>query len=78
MRDKEVKIEELTLRIPGAYENEAQAIGQDVMQQVADSLPASFQNRYIDTMNLKMNISPGTSKNEMTKLIAEAILKGFV
>ncbi len=64
--------------MPGAYEKDAQSIGEDAMQQVAKSLPPSFQNKRLDTLNLKVSISQGASSTEMTRLIAEAILKGLV
>ena len=78
MLDKEMKIEKLTLRIPGEYENDAKEIGQDVAQLVAESLPSSFQNRQLDIMNLKLTISHGMSRIEITKLIANEILKGLI
>jgi hypothetical protein len=78
MPGKEVKIEEMRIRVPGAFEKDAQSIGQDAMQQVARSLPPSYQNKRLDAINLKVNISQGASGTEMTKLIAEAILRGLV
>ncbi|MCX6224183.1 MAG: hypothetical protein NTV01_05455 [Bacteroidia bacterium] len=78
MQDKVLNIEEMTLRLPGVNEKDAHDIAQDVAQRVAANLPDSFQNRRLDTLDLKLSISPGTSGTEMTKLIAEAILKGLV
>jgi len=78
MPDKEVSIEEMKLRVPGLNKMEAEEIGKEVMRQVAESIPPSFQNKRLDAVDIKVNISQGASRNEMTKLIAEAILKGLV
>jgi hypothetical protein len=78
MQGKEVKIEEMRLRIPGMDEKEAQTIGQEVIQQVAASLPTIFQNKRLDELNLKVNIYHEASRTEKIKLIAEAIIKGLI
>jgi hypothetical protein len=78
MPGKEVKIEEMRLRVPGVFEKDAQSIGENAMQQVAISLPPTLQNKRLDALDLKVNVSQGASRTEMTRLIAEAILKGLV
>jgi len=78
MHDHELNIEEMVLRIPGVNEQEAQVIGQDVVKHIADNFPASYQNRNLEALDLKVTVSQGTSGKEMTKIIAEAIMKGLV
>jgi hypothetical protein len=78
MQDKIVNIEQMTLRIPGVNEKEGHDIGREVVQRVADQLPASYQARRLNALDLKLTVSTGTSRSEMTKLITEAILIGLV
>jgi hypothetical protein len=78
MQDKIVTIKHLTLRIPGVNEQEADVIGQEVAQSVADHLPDSFKARRLNALNLKLTVSPGAYRNEMTALITEAILRELV
>lgn len=78
MDNNEVKIEELVLRLPGEYEDQAQNTGMEITKQVAEKLPEAIQNRHLDSLSLKIEISQGTSQSELTKLISEAILRGLV
>ena len=77
MQDRELNIDEIVLRIPGVDEQEAYAIGRNAIQHIAENLPASFQSRNLESLDLRVTISPGTSVTAMTKIIAEAIMKGL-
>lgn len=78
MQNNEVHIEEMKLRVPGMNEKEAYNMGQEVAQRLAESLHVSIPNRCLKILDLKLTLSPGTNRNEMTLIITEAILKGLV
>ncbi len=78
MDNNEVKIEELVLRLPGEYEDQAQNTGMEITKQVAEKLPEAIQNIHLDSLSIKIEMSQGTSQSELTKLISEAILRGLV
>jgi len=78
MANEDFKIEDFVLRVPGLSEEEAGILGQDVAQQVADSL-ADYQNvRHLGALHLRVSVPHGTSRTDMSKVISEAILKGLI
>lgn len=78
MSNNEVKIEQITLRVPGMNNEDAHNLGQKVVHHIAQSLPSTVQNKRLDAINLKVNCAPGISHTAMVKAIAETILKGLV
>ena len=76
MDDKEIKIEELVLRIPELTEEEANGLGKEVARRVADGLPSQSSLRELGALNLRVTVTPGTPCTQMASVIAEAILKG--
>jgi hypothetical protein len=72
-----LEIEELILRVPGYTREEARQLGQEVARRVADGL-SEGGNGHLGALDLRVNVPPGTSRSQLAKLIAEAILKGLV
>ena len=77
MENSEVKIEEMVLRLPGKYEEQAQNMGREITRQVADRLPLAIQNRKLDSLTLKVNVPEGASKSTVMTLLSEAIIRGL-
>ena len=73
-----LEIEELVLRVPGYTREEARQLGEEVARRVADGLFDQQGSVNLGAIDLRVNVPPGTSKSQMAKLIAEAILKGLV
>lgn len=73
-----LRIEELVLRVPGYNKEEAQTLGQEVARHVADGLPVQQRDRYLGALDLRLSVPAGTSRRQIARLIAEAILKGLV
>lgn len=73
-----LKIDELILRVPGHSEEEARSLGEEVARRVADGLPVQQRERYLGSVDLRVRIPHRTSKSQMAKLIAQAILKGII
>ncbi|MCK5486565.1 MAG: hypothetical protein KAI86_10150, partial [Desulfobacterales bacterium] len=59
-------------------EEEGRRLGNEVAQRVGDGLPAQYRSRHLDALDLNVSVPAGTSRSQMAKLIAEAILKGLV
>ena len=78
MENSEVKIEELVLRLPGKYEEQAQNMGREITRQVEERLPFAIQNRKLDSLTLKVNIPEGASQSTIMTLISDAIIRGLV
>lgn len=73
-----VEIETLHLRLPGLTRDEAQSVARKVSEQVSKRLPRRRTTQRIDTINLRVNLSAGLSQDEISKLIARAILEKLV
>ena len=55
-----LEIEELVLRVPGYTREEARQLGQEVARRVADGLSDQQSSVDLDTLNLRVNVPPGT------------------
>ncbi len=73
-----VEIETLHLRLPGLSRDEAQSVARKVSDQVSKRLPRGRKAQRIDAINLRVNLSAGLSQDELSKLIARAILEKLV
>jgi hypothetical protein len=73
-----LEIEELILRVPGYTREEARQLGEEVARRVADGLSDQQSSVNLGALDLRVNVPPETSRSQLAKLIAEAILKGLV
>jgi hypothetical protein len=78
MKQNEVHINEMNLRFAGMNMEEARQTAQDVAHAVSTGLPAGVANKSLDTLDLKVRVPYGSSRAEMSILIAEAVLKGLI
>lgn len=69
----EVRIDQLTLRIPGLSAEEGREIGEAVCRKVADSLPPIDRPVHLDRLHLRLEIPAGTTRSRLSGLIAAAI-----
>ena len=70
-----VHIGRLHLRIPGVSREEAQRMGEDVAQRISDSLPGEGRRERLGALDMRVRIQPGTSRDNLAKLIAQSILE---
>ncbi len=71
-----IEIKELILRIPGLNPEEAQKLGEEVAQRLADNLPPGVGSRcYLDHLNVHLTIPTGASRSHLAHMISDAILK---
>jgi hypothetical protein len=73
-----LQIEELTLHALGFDQAEAHQLSQEVAQYLVDRLPADYRYNTLDALSLRVTIPPGTTRSQVAKSIAEAILRGLV
>lgn len=78
MKNREVHIKEMKLRVPGYTQERGRELGPEVARQLAKRLPAHLRNRRIDAMNLQVKAPAGMSSPALTTLITDAILKGLI
>ena len=78
MPEQKVIIENLTVRLPGQFKNNAQDIGQDIASNLSARLPRHFKSNRYDSLNFRVNISNETTRIQLTTLITDAILKGLI
>jgi hypothetical protein len=71
-------IENLILRTQTKNKKEAYDLGQDVIKKIVNGLPPVIKNRTFGKSNLEVTVPSRISKREITKFIAEEILKGLI
>ena len=70
-----VKIDSLNLCMPGVSKEEARAMGQNVAERVARSLPERTKNTHLGAVFLRVRVPVGTPRDEIEKLVALSILE---
>ena len=78
MPERKVNIENLSIRLPEQFRDEAQNLGQDLARNLSMKLPRHFNSNHFDSLNYRVIISKETTRSQLTTLITEAILKGWV
>ncbi len=73
MAGETVRIERLTLRVPGLTREEAGALGHDLARQLAEGLPAGSVDRRPDALSLRVTLPAGTSRDRLAGLIGDRI-----
>lgn len=72
-----LQIEEFRLRMPGQSEEEGRLLSEAVARRVSRQLPANGGDRQLGRLDLRVKIPPGTSRDRMATLIAEAIVRSL-
>lgn len=75
IKNSMVEIKELLLRIPGLGAEEAQRLGEEIAQMIANKLPVGVGGRYIDNLDLQITIPAGNSKNDLAEKVSASILE---
>lgn len=78
MADETLKIEELHVKIPGLSAGEGRNLGEEVARHIGEGLPSQNKLRHLGSLNLRLNIPPGTPGTQMASVIAQAIFKGLI
>ena len=78
MAAETVRIDELVLRVPGLGKEEAQRLGQEVVQRIADRLPPQVRLRHLRALDLRVAISVRTPRRKLAQLITDPILEKLV
>ena len=64
----------MLLRVPGLSEAEAERLGREVAQRIADDLPPGVGRRYLDNLNLQLTIPAGAPSYRLVEAISTAII----
>ena len=78
MRDKKINIENLTIRLPEKFKDEAHDIGQEVARNLSIKFSGYHKPDHYGSINNRVTISDHTTRSQLTTLITEAILKGLL
>lgn len=74
MNPPTLRIDELSLRVPGLNPRDAQRFAEQVAQQLAAQLPGTLAPRQIGTLQLKLK-SPQGSRSELPTTIARSLAR---
>ena len=77
MPDQKVNIENLTIRLPEKFKDEAHDIGQEVAQNLSIKFSGHHKPDIYGSINNRVTISNHTTRSQLTTLITDAILKGL-
>ncbi|MBN1875042.1 MAG: hypothetical protein JXA33_12490 [Anaerolineae bacterium] len=78
MENEQVRIDRMRLRVPGLDAECADSLGREVVQHVANGLPAEMRPRRLGALDVRVTIPVGTPRDRLAMVIAEAILRGLV
>jgi hypothetical protein len=77
MENNEVKIEEIILRFPKEFKKVHHRIGKEIMTKITNNLSIAIQYKRLDSIAIRVEIQGKKSHDEISRLIAEAIIKGL-
>jgi hypothetical protein len=77
MHASQIRIDELRLRVPGLTREQAYLLGQEVAQRLAVELSASTRTQQLGVLNLRVNLEPGTPRERLGELIAQAVTRSL-
>ncbi len=75
MKQELARVEELCLRIPGLTRTEAQQVGRDVAERLAQGVSPRTRVQHLGALDLKVTIPHGTPKAQLAQMIADSILR---
>jgi hypothetical protein len=75
MDAERLRIETLNLRIPGLTEAEARQLGREVVQRIAEGLPAQARALRLGALDLRVTVPGGMPRDHLAERIAMAILE---
>jgi hypothetical protein len=70
-----VEIGKLHLRVPGLSRGEAQHLGNEVAHHIAQRLPSTGRREQFGAIDMRVRIHSGTLRDQLARLIAQAILE---
>lgn len=77
MSDENVRIDDLTIRIPGTSPEEGKALGEEVVRHLVEGLPEQTRSWHLGALELRVSLPSGGEHGDVSRHIAEAILKGL-
>lgn len=77
MHSDALEIRDLVLRIPGIDRHDARRLGEEVARHLADELPSWQLLRPSSAIAMRIEIAPGTPRDEMARAIAMQILRAL-
>lgn len=77
MPKREITINNLHIKLPDRFKNDAEGIGAEVANSVSDKLPQQLKTQHIDALNLRVNVNHNSIRSQLTGTISDAILKGL-
>lgn len=73
-----VEIQNMVMQLPGVSAEEGQQLSQAVMQRVSSQLPASMGDRYLPSLDLRVQLPAGTSKGDWAAIISDSIVRQII
>jgi hypothetical protein len=77
MGDENVRIANFRLRVPGMSAEEGRFFGEDVVRRAAEALPQQIKSSHLGALNLRVNISASTPRDQIARMVAKMILRGL-
>lgn len=65
----------MVIRVPDLGEEDGRRLGEEVAQRLASSLPTDMQHMELYTLDVRLALSPGLSRDQMADSIAQQILR---
>ena len=75
MNAETVRIDELSLRVPGISTEEARRLGEDVARRIASALPPDGRTEHLGALDLRVSIPHGMPRDQLAIAIARGILE---
>lgn len=70
-----LRIDELTLRIPGLSEDEGYHLGNQVAQRLSTRWPGSLATQCFDELNIQLTTQPNATTDQLADAIVSQLLK---
>lgn len=71
--NRNVKITDLRIRVPGLSQHDARVFGESVARRVSESLPAQSGPREIGQLRIRVSVPEGSSPETLRSAVAKAI-----
>lgn len=69
-----IRIDELTLRVPGLTEDEGRQLGNTVADRLSAQWPATITSQHLDDLTIQLTVPSGASSSDLADAIVAQIL----
>lgn len=78
MAAEKMRIEEMRFCVSGLDTDCAHAVGREAAQRIADEMPAAAVPQQLGALDLRIHLQKNIAAGQISRRIADAILKAFV